>query len=80
MSNFLEYFFNVKDAIEAKLQDVVSKDGSGQSINLVSNLVQMIRTMGFQKNGPETFGRSISVQTMNQQHNNANELVVWMNV
>lgn len=62
MSNFLEYFFNVKDVIEAKLQDVVSKDGSGQSINLVSNLVQMIRTMGFQKNGLETFGRSISVQ------------------
>jgi len=29
MSNFLEYFFNVKDVIEAKLQDVVSKDGSG---------------------------------------------------
>jgi len=40
----------------------------------------MIGTMGFQKNGPETFGRSISVQTMNQQHNNANELVVQMNV
>ncbi len=36
--------------------------------------------MGFQENGLETFSRGINVQTMNQQHNNANGLVVRMNV
>jgi len=29
MSNFLEYFFNVEDAIEVRLQDLVANDGSG---------------------------------------------------
>lgn len=38
------------------------------------------KQMDFQENGPKTFNKSISMQTMNQHHNNANGLVVSMNV
>jgi hypothetical protein len=39
----------------------------------------MNETMGSQENGLKTYGKSISVQTMNQQHNNVNRLIIPMN-
>jgi hypothetical protein len=35
--------------------------------------------MGFPKHGLETYGRSISVQTMNKQQNNVNGSIVLEN-
>ncbi len=40
----------------------------------------MNKTMGSQENGLKTYGKSINVQTMNQQHDNVNILVIPMNV
>ncbi len=54
MMNSLEDLFNTKDATKAKPQDLIANGKSMQSINHVSNLVQMNRTMGFQEHGLET--------------------------
>lgn len=54
-------------------------DALGQSINHLQNSVQTSGTMGFHEHGLETYGRSISVQTMNKQQNNVNRSIVLEN-
>lgn len=61
MSNTSKDLFNKENATNAKSQDLIANDGSRQSINLISNLVQTSETMGFHENGPKTSNIGINV-------------------
>jgi hypothetical protein len=79
MPNSSKYVLNKENVIKVKFQNPIVNDGSGQSINHLHNLIRMSGTMGSHEHGLETYGTSISVQTMYKQQNNVNRSFILKN-